>query len=959
MQIKDTLLLLVDNSAKRSRLRNIFQDNYNILESENRTQLKLLLEHNHACIASIIVKAPPPKEKSSSIIYLLDQAGLLHDIPVILLLDREEADRELAAYEAGATDVIIEPCDDKVVFKRIKNVVDLSVYKDNLEALVEKQSKNLREANDNMVDALSAIIEYRSAESGRHVLRVRHYVKVLLSDMAASFPEYGITEEMIDKISGASSLHDIGKISIPDSILNKPDRLTDEEFNLMKHHTTNGARMIENLVGIADEEYLRYAYNICLYHHERWDGKGYPAGLKGDEIPLCAQVTSIADVYDVLTTERVYKAPYQHNVAINMILNGECGEFSPKLLESFKNIRNILIELAQKLSDDSNLKSEDITDALLDSVTAEKNNTSGGNVYDAYLSMPKSGQYLTSQTLQAKYQALIHYLNATIIEVDLKNDSYHIVYNPQTDFKFPPSRSSFSEALHEAVATIVHPDDRGFEDSFYYECEREFHQRGARRFGWETRVYQPAFKAYFPWRTTVVKIDSDNPSRDDVLVIIAPVKEQIILHHDNQTSLQRRATMYDIAGSVICYKNDREFTMVDGIRNLYNLLGYTADEVKALFGNKLINLIVPEDRENAKAQFSKQLEEGNIIRLNHRMFCKDGSVMWVIEKAKLVVEKYGTEYIYSTLNDNSLNMKALEKLHLEAETNKLIIDQSDDIVFEWNIETNTINYSPKWEQRFGFRPNFESYSKQVIEAPHIHPDDIPVLKAYLDSSIKGRPHHEFELRISNKDGQYLWNRVKATTVKDSEGTPVKVVGVISDIDTGKRTTQYLKKQAEEDGLTKLLNRDAATVRIKDLLEKQDTDEISAMLLIDLDNFKAVNDLHGHLYGDSVLEKTADEIRKMFRTQDIVSRVGGDEFLVFIDNLQDISRLAKRAEELISSISSMFADIISDSEELSLSCSIGIALAPDNGTTFLELYEKADKALYKAKEHGKGQYFFYA
>lgn len=956
MQLRDTVLVFSDISTERARFREIFRDRYNVLEAHNRKQLALLLNHNEKCIAAIIVKAPPPENKSESVITMLKEADLVGSIPVILILPKKSKRAELLAYEDGATDVITEPCDDRIIFKRIENVVSLSIYKNNLETLVEKQAKTLKNANDNMVDALSAIIEYRSAESGKHVLRVRHYVKLLLNDMAISFPEYGITEDMIDKISGASSLHDIGKVSIPDSILNKPNKLTEEEFSTMKHHTTNGAKMVETLVGIADEDYLRYAYNICLHHHERWDGRGYPAGLKGDEIPLCAQVTGLADVYDVLTTERVYKAPYQHNVAINMILNGECGAFNPKILESFKNLRNEFISLARELSDDSNIKSDELLESLMKpmpAITCVGEETA----HSAYLSMPKSGKYLTSQALQAKYQSLIHYTNATIIEVDLVNDSYHIVFNPFTDFKFPSSGSSFSEALNEAVATMVHPDDRGFEKNFYYECEKAFNQEGLRRFGWTTRIYQPSFKQYFPWKTSVIKVGNENSGQNDVLVIIEPVKEQIVLHHDNQSSLQRRATMYDISGSVVCYKHDAELTLVDGIRNLYNLLGYTMTEVKELFDNKLINMVVPEDRAEFTRSGKEQLNQGTIVKINHRMFHKDGSYIWVQTKAKLVVEKNGQEYIYSTLNDNTEAMKAIENFRVEAETNRIIIDQSEGIVFEWDSDTDYLNFSSKWEKRFGYIPRGENFSTYLKESSRFHPDDTSLILDAARGIIGGNPKFDIEVRILDSESRYIWNRVSATAIRDNSGRLVRIVGIITDIHNTKSDVQNLKRQSEEDGLTKLLNRNTATSRIKVLLDKCTEDSVSAMLLIDIDNFKAVNDNFGHLFGDKLLVSVAEEIRNCFRAKDIVSRVGGDEFLVFINNINEVRRVEKRVNDLLLNLRILFANQVDDAEIIGLSASIGIALIPKDGTSFLELYEKADKALYNAKRSGKNQYSF--
>lgn len=222
---------------------------------------------------------------------------------------------------------------------------------------MEEQSASLRESNSIMIDALSSVIEYRSLESGQHIRRIRSFTKILLTNVAQSYQEYDLDNHKIDLITDASSMHDIGKIAIPDVILNKPGRLTPEEFEIMKTHTTKGCEILSGLDRMPDKEYLQYAYNICRYHHERWDGQGYPDGLKGENIPICAQVVAVADCYDALTTNRVYKDAIAQDEAFTMILNGKCGAFSPRLLECFKNVRDAFAQLSREYADGRPLNS--------------------------------------------------------------------------------------------------------------------------------------------------------------------------------------------------------------------------------------------------------------------------------------------------------------------------------------------------------------------------------------------------------------------------------------------------------------------------------------------------------------------------------------------------------------------------------------------------------------------------
>ena len=213
-----------------------------------------------------------------------------------------------------------------------------------------KQAQKLRKMNDAMIDAMSNVVEFRDMESGQHVKRIRVFTRALAIEIMKRFPEYGLTDERIEMLTQAAAMHDLGKIAVPDNILLKPGRLTSEEFEIMKSHTTKGAEMIASFVRMDDEDYFNYCYDICRHHHERFDGRGYPDGLKGDEIGIAAQAVSIADVYDALVSERVYKKAFDKETASNMIINGECGCFSPKLLEAFKAIKDEFAHLADTYS---------------------------------------------------------------------------------------------------------------------------------------------------------------------------------------------------------------------------------------------------------------------------------------------------------------------------------------------------------------------------------------------------------------------------------------------------------------------------------------------------------------------------------------------------------------------------------------------------------------------------------
>lgn len=205
-----------------------------------------------------------------------------------------------------------------------------------------KRQQEIRNNNNRLIEVLSSVVESRDVESGNHIQRIKVMTKILLTAVMQNYPEYGLREEQLEIISSAATMHDIGKIAIPDSILLKPGKLTKEEFEIMKEHTTRGCSIINSASVIQDEEYYRYCYDICRHHHEKYDGKGYPDGLKGDDISIVAQVVSVVDVYDALSSKRCYKEAFAEEKAFEMILNGECGAFNPKLIECLKKVRTQL-----------------------------------------------------------------------------------------------------------------------------------------------------------------------------------------------------------------------------------------------------------------------------------------------------------------------------------------------------------------------------------------------------------------------------------------------------------------------------------------------------------------------------------------------------------------------------------------------------------------------------------------
>lgn len=353
--MKSTVLIVDDAEINRAILQEMLEEKYNVLTAENGLEAIDIIKQKLDSISVVLLDLMMPKVDGFGVLDFLNENNLLKRIPVVIISGDSSVENEMKCFSYGIVDFIRKPFNEQLVKLRIGNVCDLYIFKNKLEdkvaeqtqklneqfMLVKQQAAKLAESNQKIVDILGTVVESRNLESGQHIQRVKNYTRILAEQMMIDFPEYGIDRHMIDVMVPASALHDVGKIAIPDSILLKPARLTADEFEIMKTHTTQGCQLLNNIKDAWDEEYSKMSYEICRHHHEKYDGKGYPDGLVGDDIPIAAQIVSIADVYDALVNERCYKDAFSKEQAYKMITTGECGAFSPKILESFGKVRTL------------------------------------------------------------------------------------------------------------------------------------------------------------------------------------------------------------------------------------------------------------------------------------------------------------------------------------------------------------------------------------------------------------------------------------------------------------------------------------------------------------------------------------------------------------------------------------------------------------------------------------------
>lgn len=332
-QKKNRILIADDSDMNRAILADMLEEEYEILEARNGVEAIACLRGQGADIDLVLLDIVMPEMDGFGVLKAMNQSGLIEDIPVIMISSEDAPDAVERAYEMGVVDYIRRPFDTLVVHRRVVNTIMLYAKQKRLVGLVADQIYEREKSGSLMIAILSHIVEFRNGESGFHVLHINAMTDILLRQLVKITDRYSLTQADINLISTASALHDIGKISIPGRILNKPGRLTPEEFEIMKTHSSVGAQMLRDLPFYQNEPLIRVSYEICRWHHERYDGRGYPDGLVGEQIPISAQIVALADVYDALTSERVYKKAFDHDTAIRMILGGECGAFNPLLLE--------------------------------------------------------------------------------------------------------------------------------------------------------------------------------------------------------------------------------------------------------------------------------------------------------------------------------------------------------------------------------------------------------------------------------------------------------------------------------------------------------------------------------------------------------------------------------------------------------------------------------------------------
>lgn len=417
---------------------------------------------------------------------------------------------------------------------------------------------------------------------------------------------------------------------------------------------------------------------------------------------------------------------------------------------------------------------------------------------------------------------------------------------------------------------------------------------------------------------------------------------------------QLEALTENIPGGVHQCECDDGMTLLNMSNSFLTLIGYSKREIQEQFHNRFAEMIYPEDLAHVQAEMTEQLSHGDTLELEYRIVRSDGRQLWISDHGKLATLADGSRCFYCMLTDITKQREEHEKLRLSLEQHQIIMDQTTDIIFEWDIPADALTFSSNWRKKFGYDPIRKQISQKIPLSLNIHQEDMPAFVKIMHDTAAGIPYSEAEFRIRDTWGNFTWSRIRATVQYDLHRQPVKAVGVISDIDAEKKQKQLLLEQAQRDPLTNLYNKTAVCKFVERRMQEGCEGKIQALLIIDVDNFKHVNDTYGHLCGDSLLSDVAEILKSHFRADDIVGRIGGDEFLVYMPEIRD----EKQAEEKVSEVLNALRLLRPMKNAPPITCSIGVALSPQKKDDYFTLYQYADMALYHIKAQGRNDFAIY-
>ena len=417
--------------------------------------------------------------------------------------------------------------------------------------------------------------------------------------------------------------------------------------------------------------------------------------------------------------------------------------------------------------------------------------------------------------------------------------------------------------------------------------------------------------------------------------------------------MQLNEILTSLAGFCRFYDNENLlFAGTDS--DLSVILGYTPEEFENKYHNQLCGAILPDDRPEFFRNLRTQLLKSDYAEVLFRMRHKNGRAIWVLAKICRATDEEEQECLCAVMVDCTKYKRQQDNADNLMEQYRILLSQTQNVTFELDVQSDIITFSDSWKDMFEYTPETRNFIATLPAKAHIYSADIPRLLRCLKKMRKGETYQTIDLRISD-GSKFIWFCLRATALHDEDGKLLKVIGIFVNIDESKRAASTLKIQAERDPLTKLLNKETCKRQITEYLNSFKDGAHCAMMIIDLDNFKYINDHYGHMFGDTVLLKAAQAIKIFFRDRDIVARFGGDEFMVLMKDISNQDLIRERCEKMLS----YFQELLEEENIKGLtSFSIGVSLSPDHASTYESLFTCADAAMYEAKKNGKNNYAIY-
>lgn len=433
------------------------------------------------------------------------------------------------------------------------------------------------------------------------------------------------------------------------------------------------------------------------------------------------------------------------------------------------------------------------------------------------------------------------------------------------------------------------------------------------------------------------------------------MKKQSLINSDLKVKEKLDNFIDCIPNAITRCKNDEFFTIEFANQEFLDLIGYTSEEIKSLFNNRYTDIIHEDDRYKIGDLIEKQLETQDTFEVEYRVIHKNGSIIWVRDKGNKLVARDGLEYFYCSFIDITKVKLVSKQFRINENYYRIIMEKTGDSIFVINVDSNSITFSNNLIESFGEEVLSYKNLKDILDSDFIHQDDKGLYNNLISNVIYEEEYKEFEIRFKNKHEKYIWCLVKAYTITNEYNQPIKIIGIITDIDEAKVERANLNIMAKRDLLTGLYNKITSQSMIEEYIHNEGKNNTHALFIIDIDNFKGINDNLGHLFGDSVLMEVASDIKKMFRESDIVGRIGGDEFVVLMKNIVSSNIITEKAIQLRDALKRSYKGKKDNHE---ISGSIGIAFYPTDGNSFNDIFEKADIAAYYSKEQGKDCYHVY-